>query len=256
MRFAGTSLAVTSPLFVGIALPARVLPTGAPTVGLGRGALSGGGTRGVPGRQEWRGRRQADLRAGGAGGIPPSHPAREDAPYAAATPPLSWVSRRCPASRKRPGASAALFGGEADLASAKARAERPAHPAARCQSAARCDGRSARAFADARTVPPKNDADWMARCHTVPPRLSIPDFPMRGFVKGVRLRRTPSLPPLHLVPIRILSRRRDAGCLLKSVFGLPLMPRTHRSEWMHAVTGTGCKLTLDWRSSPDVRRFR
>ena len=156
--------------------PARVLPTGAPTAGLGRGALSGGGTRGVPGRQEWRGRRQADLRAGGAGGIPPSHPAREDAPYAAATPPLSWVSRRCPASRKRPGASAALFGGEADLANTKARAGCPAHPAARCQSAARCDGRSARAFADARTVPPKNDADWMARCHTVPPRLSIPDF--------------------------------------------------------------------------------
>ena len=156
--------------------PARVLPTGAPTVGLGRGALSGGRTRGVPGRQEWRGRRQADLRAGGAGGIPPSHPAREDAPYAAATPPLSWVSRRCPASRKRPGASAALFGGEADLANTKARAGCPAHPAARCQSAARCDGRSARAFADARTVPPKNDADWMARCHTVPPRLSIPDF--------------------------------------------------------------------------------
>ena len=29
-------------------------------------------------------------------------------------------------------------------------------------------------------------------------------IPMRGFVKGVRLRRTPSLPPLHLVPIRIL----------------------------------------------------
>ena len=152
------------------------MPTGAPTVGLGRGALSGGRTRGVPGRQEWRGRRQADLRAGGAGGIPPSHPAREDAPYAAATPPLSWVSRRCPASRKRPGASAALFGGEADLANTKARAGCPAHPAARCQSAARCDGRSARAFADARTVPPKNDADWMARCHTVPPRLSIPDF--------------------------------------------------------------------------------
>ena len=201
MRFAGTSLAVTSPLFVGIALPARVLPTGAPTVGLGRGALSGGRTRGVPGRQEWRGRRQADLRAGGAGGIPPSHPAREDAPYAAATPPLSWVSRRCPAFRKRPGASAALFGmhrrrrslrreparnasarrarkgvREADLANTKARAGCPAHPAARCQSAARCDGRSARAFADARTVPPKNDADWMARCHTVPPRLSIPDF--------------------------------------------------------------------------------
>ena len=176
MRFAGTSLAVTSPLSAGIALPARVVPTGAPTVGLGRGALSGGGTRGVPGRQEWRGRRQADLRAGGAGGIPPSHPAREDAPYAAATPPLSWVSRRCPASRKRPGASAALFGGEADLANTKARAGCPAHPAARCQSAARCDGRSARAFADARTVPPKNDADWMARCRTVPPRLSIPDF--------------------------------------------------------------------------------
>ena len=176
MRFAGTSLAVTSPLSDGIALPARVVPTGAPTAGLGRGALSGGGTRGVPGRQEWRGRRQADLRAGGAGGIPPSHPAREDAPYAAATPPLSWVSRRCPASRKRPGASAALFGGEADLANTKARAGCPAHPAARCQSAARCDGRSARAFADARTVPPKNDADWMARCHTVPPRLSIPDF--------------------------------------------------------------------------------
>ena len=176
VRFAGTSLAVTSPLSDGIALPARVVPTGAPTAGLGRGALSGGRTRGVPGRQEWRGRRQADLRAGGAGGIPPSHPAREDAPYAAATPPLSWVSRRCPASRKRPGASAALFGGEADLANAKARAGCPAHPAARCQSAARCDGRSARAFADARTVPPKNDADWMARCHTVPPRLSIPDF--------------------------------------------------------------------------------
>ena len=72
---------------------------------------------------------------------------------------------------------------------------------------------------------------------------------MRGFVKGVRLRRTPSLPPLHLVPIRILSRRRGVGCLLKSVFGLPLMPRTHLSESMHAVTGTGCKLTLDWRSS-------
>ena len=181
VRFAGTSLAVTSPLSAGIALPARVVPTGAPTVGLGRGALSGGGTRGVPGRQEWRGRRQADLRAGGAGGIPPSHPAREDAPYAAATPPLSWVSRRCPASRKRPGASAALFGGEADLANTKARAGCPAHPAARCQSAARCDGRSARAFADARTVPPKNDADWMARCHTVPPRLSIPDLPHYHF---------------------------------------------------------------------------
>ena len=177
MRFAGTSLAVTSPLSDGIALPARVVPTSAPTAGLGRGALSGGGTRGVPGRQEWRGRRQADLRAGGAGGIPPSHPAREDAPYAAATPPLSWVSRRCPAFRKRPGASAALFGGEADLANTKARAGCPAHPSARCQSAARCDGRSARAFADARTVPPKNDADWMARCHTVPPRLSFPDLP-------------------------------------------------------------------------------
>ena len=172
-------------------LPARVVPTGAPTAGLGRGALSGGGTRGVPGRQEWRGRRQADLRAGGAGGIPPSHPAREDAPYAAATPPLSWVSRRCSASRKRPGASAALFGGEADLANTKARAGCPAHPAARCQSAARCDGRSARAFADARTVPPKNDADWMARCHTVPPRLSIPDIatlsqksPRMDFMRG------------------------------------------------------------------------
>ena len=132
--------------------------------------------RGVRGGRERRARGQADSRAGGAGGIPPSHPAREDAPYAAATPPLSWVSRRCPASRKRPGASAALFGGEADLANTKARAGCPAHPAARCQSAARCDGRSARAFADARTVPPKNDADWMARCHTVPPRLSIPDF--------------------------------------------------------------------------------
>ena len=51
VRFAGTSLAVTSPLSAGIALPARVVPTGAPTAGLGRGALSGGGTRGVPGRQ-------------------------------------------------------------------------------------------------------------------------------------------------------------------------------------------------------------
>lgn len=54
-------------------------------------------------------------------------------------------------------------------------------------------------------------------------------LPMRGFVKGVRLRRTPSLPPSHLVPIRILSRHRSVGCPLKSVFGLPLMPRTHRS---------------------------
>ena len=44
-------------------------------------------------------------------------------------------------------------------------------------------------------------------------------IPMRGFVKGVRLRRAPSLPPLHLVPIRILSRRRDAGCLLRSSGG-------------------------------------
>ena len=148
VRFAGTSLAVTYPLFGGIVLPARVLPTGAPTAGLGRGALSGSGTRGVPGRQEWRGRRQADSRAGGAGGIPPSHPAREDAPYAAATPPLSWVSRRCPAFRKRPGASAALFGGEADLANTKARAGGPAHPAARCQSAAACGDFPPQPFAD------------------------------------------------------------------------------------------------------------
>ena len=82
-----------------------------------------------------------------------------------------------------------------------------------------------------------------------------PEFPMRGFVKGVRLRRTPSLPPSHLVPIRILSRRRGVGCLLKSVFRLPLMPRTHRSECRNAVTGTGCKLTLDRRPSSTFAAF-
>ena len=54
--------------------------------------------------------------------------------------------------------------------------EHPAHRRTNGRPWSRCDGRSARAFADARTVPPKNDADWMARCHTVPPRLSIPDF--------------------------------------------------------------------------------
>ena len=81
------------------------------------------------------------------------------------------------------------------------------------------------------------------------------EVPMRGFVKGVRLRRTPSLPPSHLVPIRILSRRRGVGCLLKSVFRLPLMPRTHRSECRNAVTGTGCKLTLDRRPSSTFAAF-
>ena len=33
------------------------------------------------------------------------------------------------------------------------------------------------------------------------------------------------MPPLHLVPIRILSRHLGVGCLLKSVFGLPLIYR-------------------------------
>ena len=84
---------------------------------------------------------------------------------------------------------------------------------------------------------------------------AAPRVPMRGFVKGVRLRRTPSLPPSHLVPIRILSRRRGVGCLLKSVFRLPLMPRTHRSECRNAVTGTGCKLTLDRRPSSTFAAF-
>ena len=86
-------------------------------------------------------------------------------------------------------------------------------------------------------------------------KCGIPRVPMRGFVKGVRLRRTPSLPPSHLVPIRILVRRRGVGCLLKSVFRLPLMPRTHRSECRNAVTGTGCKLTLDRRPSSTFAAF-
>ena len=95
-----------------------------------------------------------------------------------------------------------------------------------------------------------------AQAYTRPrERTSPPEFPMRGFVKGVRLRRTPSLPPSHLVPIRILSRRRGVGCLLKSVFRLPLMPRTHRSECRNAVTGTGCKLTLDRRPSSTFAAF-
>ena len=86
-------------------------------------------------------------------------------------------------------------------------------------------------------------------------RLRRSPLPMRGFVKSVRLRRTPSLPPSHLVPIRILIRRRGVGCLLKSVFRLPLMPRTHRSECRNAVTGTGCKLTLDRRPSSTFAAF-
>ena len=59
--------------------------------------------RGVRGGRERRARGQADSRAGGAGGIPPSHPAREDAPYAAVTPPASPVSRRCLALGKSAG---------------------------------------------------------------------------------------------------------------------------------------------------------
>ena len=105
-------------------------------------------------------------------------------------------------------------------------------------------------------------SEAMARCRQAKSNrivchhfLSHPEFPMRGFVKSVRLRRTPSLPPSHLVRIRILSRRRGVGCLLKSVFRLPLMPRTHRSECRNAVTGTGCKLTLDRRPSSTFAAF-
>ena len=60
--------------------------------------------RGVRGGRERRARGQADSRAGGAGGIPPSHPAREDAPQPHTAPrgfPCKPMRRRSAASEGR-----------------------------------------------------------------------------------------------------------------------------------------------------------